>query len=244
VRRQRRRVCLLTGASGRLGVAFCRTFARRYDIVAVGGSRDVPFPTQSQRFVDPLDPDRDLPANRNPVHALRADLTDERELNRLVDVALARFGTIDLLVNAATDTTRSALLALDEGDDVLTRHFLVDATVPARLTALVARRAWLGRSDENRHFNRNVVNVSSITSLLAGSGGLGAYGAAKAALNYLSDQLAHELQPHAVRVNVLAPTSFPRLIPTNDVAREIAALDRSHATGTTVVLDEEGRTVL
>jgi NAD(P)-dependent dehydrogenase (short-subunit alcohol dehydrogenase family) len=238
----KRRVCLLTGASGRLGTVFCRRFARRYDIVAVTRTRELPVPTQDQQFLDPLHPDVEIPANRHAVFAVQADLSDESDRRRVVEVALARFGRIDLLVNAAVHTTPTPLLALDDDGAALAEHFTMNAAVPVSLAALVARSFWLGRAEENERRNRNVVNLSSTAGTFVATGRprLAAYGASKAALNYLSCQLARQLEPHGVRVNVLAPTTFPRIVRTVDVADQVVALDRSRDTGTIVVLNEEG----
>jgi NAD(P)-dependent dehydrogenase (short-subunit alcohol dehydrogenase family) len=138
----RRRVCLLTGASGRLGIAFCRRYASQYDIIAVTGRRPLPVPTQYQRWVDPLDTEADLPANRHPVYHLQADLRDAAERRRVVEVAVARFGAVDLLVNAAVISPRSApLIATDPSMDEV---FAVNSVVPLRLAALLAEACWLG----------------------------------------------------------------------------------------------------
>ncbi len=237
-----RRVCLLTGASGRLGTVFCRRHAGQYDIVAVTRSGELEVPTQDQRFIDPLRPGAELRANHHPVFAVQADLNDEADRRRVVEVALARFGRIDLLVNAAVHRGPTSLLSLEDDVEVLTEHFALNAAVPISLAALVARSFWLGRAEENERRNRNVVNLSSTagTFVTTGRPKLAGYGASKAALNYLSGQLARQLGPHGVRVNVLAPTTFPDIVRTIDVAQQVVALDRSHETGTVVVLNQEG----
>jgi NAD(P)-dependent dehydrogenase (short-subunit alcohol dehydrogenase family) len=235
-----RRVCLLTGASGRLGIAFCRRYAHRYAIVAVTLRRPLALPTQHQSFVDPLDPQAALPGNTFPVHEIHADLREESELRRVVEVATARYGPIDLLVNAAVASTRSSPLVPE--DDGAQELFLLNTLVPIRLAAMVAAECWLGAPEENRRRNRNVVNVSSVYGARLGplDGRLGVYGASKAALNFLSVEQAAQLQAHGVRVNVLAPTSFPKTIKTETVAEHVVALDDAHVSGSIVVLDEHG----
>jgi NAD(P)-dependent dehydrogenase (short-subunit alcohol dehydrogenase family) len=238
-----RRVCLLTGAGGRLGVDFCRRYARHYDIVAVVRKRAPPVPTQHRVLVDPLAPAGPPPAaNAHPVYTITSDLRDDASLERVVEVALARHDRVDLLVNAAVHVTRERLISVRERPEMLDEHFHLNASVPIRLAAIVARGCWLDRADENRARNRNVVNVSSMAGLGFVPGvGLAAYSASKAALNFLSCHLAEEFRGLGVRVNTLAPTTFPDLIPTSSVSDQVVAFDRGRLTGRIAELDERGR---
>jgi NAD(P)-dependent dehydrogenase (short-subunit alcohol dehydrogenase family) len=94
-------VCLLTGAGGTLGSAFCRLYSDSYDIVAVYRTRRPTAVSQHESFVDPFAPTADLPENEDRIFAVRADLEEAADVDRVVDVALARFGRVDLLVNNA-----------------------------------------------------------------------------------------------------------------------------------------------
>ena len=242
-----RRRCLLTGASGRLGTFFCRHFAHRYEIVAVTRSRPLPVPTQHQRFVDPLEPDSQLPANTNHVFEVQADLTDDSALRRVVEIAMARLGGVDLLVNAAVTSPRMSLLAFTPEE--LQEQFLLNTTVPVRLAAVLAEQCWLGQAEENRRRNRNIVNLSSSYGTYLGPFAgrrtpISGYGASKAALNFLSIELASQLRASGIRVNVLAATTFPTLVPTGAVARQIVALDQGNASGRIVVVRESGLDVV
>jgi NAD(P)-dependent dehydrogenase (short-subunit alcohol dehydrogenase family) len=239
-----RRVCLLTGASGRLGTFFCRRLVHRYAIVAVTRSRPLPVPTQHQRFVDPLEPDSQLPANANHVFEVQADLTDDSALRRVAEIAMARFGGVDLLVNAARITPRMSLLAFTPEE--LQEQFLLNTTVPMRLAAALAEQCWLGHAEENRRRNRNIVNVSSTYGTYLGpfSGNISGYGASKAALNLLSIELASRLRASGIRVNVLGATSFPTSVPTEAVARQVVALDQGNVSGRIVVVRPNGLDVV
>src|SRR5262245_17572350 len=97
----KKKVCLLTGASGRLGTAFCRDFASHYHIVGVYRNVQPSLPAQDQEVVDPIEPDQELAENRERLFLIRADLSIASELYRVVELALARFDRIDTLVNGA-----------------------------------------------------------------------------------------------------------------------------------------------
>jgi NAD(P)-dependent dehydrogenase (short-subunit alcohol dehydrogenase family) len=240
-----KRVCLLTGASGTLGSAFCRRYAGFYDIAAVYRSRPPDAPSQHQRFIDPLDPDAELPANRHPIFAVKADLTRENELDRLVDLVLARFGRIDVLINAARYSALIPLVDSDRELASLDRQLHLNVSVPVKLATTVARKFWRTRDHENRDLNRSVVNVSSTAGLYVYPDfRQAAYGASKAALNHLSCHMANEFGRFGVRINAAAPNTFPQLVPTERVAEAIVRLDRGRMNGGIVVLDSDGEMLL
>jgi NAD(P)-dependent dehydrogenase (short-subunit alcohol dehydrogenase family) len=232
-----RRVCLITGAAGRLGSDFCRRYGEQYEIVAVSRSRVPNVRTQDQWHVDPLCAAAPLPGS--PVYSIVADLTAPGALDEVVERALGRCGRIDLLVNAAVFVQRERLTTLADRTEFLDRAFHLNATVPLALAATVVRAAWADTPDENRARGRNVINISSGAGLgYAPFPGLSAYSASKAALNFLTCYLADELDGIGVRVNAIAPTTFPDLLPTEAVSDEIVAVDSSADSGQIIELNE------
>ncbi|MGW4714938.1 SDR family NAD(P)-dependent oxidoreductase [Nocardia sp. NPDC004260] len=227
-----RRVCLLTGASGGLGDAFCQAYYRDYDIVAVCRTRTPAVPSQLEWYIDPLAPDATVPENDSRVFVVRSDLTEPGEVERVIDLALARFGGVDLLVNNAAHVRLhpGGIVDGDAALDDFDPHFALNVAVPLRLSARLAQRCWLHAGPENRARNRNIVNVSSIS----GSEVYPAqtlYSASKAALNQLTRNIAAEFAEFGVRANAIAPTTFPALVPTEQVARAIVELDASAVSG-------------
>ncbi|HLS76747.1 MAG TPA: SDR family oxidoreductase [Nocardia sp.] len=227
-----RRVCLLTGADSSFGELFCQAMRTDYDIVAVCGEQTPAVVSQLEWFVDPFAPRTALPENTYPVYVLRADLTAEGEPERIADLALARFGGVDLLVNAATprpDTTVSLLDADATLADFLARCATAVAA-PLRLAARLAQRCWLHDPRTNRARNRNIVNVSALTGSTVAAG-QAAHGAAMAALDQLTKHLAVEYSAFGVRANALAPDRFPERLPVEQVVRAVAELDAGEMTG-------------
>jgi NAD(P)-dependent dehydrogenase (short-subunit alcohol dehydrogenase family) len=125
---------------------------------------------------------------------LRADVTDEREVEAAVAAALAACGRIDGVVCSAGFVQHSSLAKLSLTD----WHRMLDVHVTG---AFLVARASL---DALRVGGGAIVNVSS-TGALVGHPRLAAYSAAKAALIGFSRQLAVDLAPDGIRVNVVAP---------------------------------------
>jgi NAD(P)-dependent dehydrogenase (short-subunit alcohol dehydrogenase family) len=234
-------VCLLTGAAGVLGTAFCRRHAADYDIAAVYRTTPPEVPSQDQRLIDPLEPGRDPPANEHPVYGIRADLTRSGEIDRIVELVLARFGGVDLLVNGAAHVRLGGIVESRRLLDDAALAFDVNAVIPLKLATALCLACWRDQEEQNRLNNRNVVNVSSMSGLGVYPGwGQSVYSSTKVALNYLTRHMAAEYKTFGVRVNAVAPTSFPRLITTASVADGIVIVDQGRRTGGVLVMDQQG----
>lgn len=233
-----RRVVVLTGAGGELGSEFCARYADQYDIIAVCRQRAPAVPSQLEQYVDPLAPRTELLDNVASVHVVYADLTRTADIERVVEVALARSGRVDLLVNNAArlGVYHPSLIDDDNALVDLDEQLRTNVLAPFALTVLLAREFWRDRAAENHRRSRNVVNVSSLAATgtypLLGPG----YGASKAALNVVTGHLAAEFATFGVRVNAVVPDSFPSRVSTASVADAIVALDRGAVTGAEVVV--------
>jgi NAD(P)-dependent dehydrogenase (short-subunit alcohol dehydrogenase family) len=237
---QNRRVCLFTGASGLLGSAFLRLYRAQYDIVAVYRSRSPSAPTQESWLVDPLHPEAAVPENENSVFAIQGDLLDDHDCKRVVELALARFGAIDLLVHAAATFNRQTIVGTDRLMENFDLQFRLNVRSPLLLSATVAELFWRNRPEENAARNRHIVHVASIGGVHFYPGtGLSVYSASKAALVQLSRHMASEFSAFGVRVNALAPSAFPRLIPVDRVASSLRELDQGRENGRVLILEKD-----
>ncbi len=211
-----RTVCLLTGASGALGSELCTRLADRYNFAAVFHRHPV----------------------SSDIFSVEADLADQDECERVVEVTLSRFGRIDLVVNAAVASTWGPMLESTSLLHSAPSQFLVNAIAPMRVACAAARQFWQEAIDENRTTNRNVINISSISGQNLFSGeGQSVYAASKAALDHLTGHMALEFATIGVRVNAVAPDSFPTNVPISRVVHAIERLDKGDDTGTIVVVD-------
>ncbi|EYF02587.1 SDR family NAD(P)-dependent oxidoreductase [Chondromyces apiculatus] len=237
-----KRVCLLTGAGGRLGEAFCRTYADQYDIVAVYRTRHPEVPSQVQRLRDPRNPTASVPDNEHPVFAVQADLLETGQVRRVVELALTRFDRVDVLLNAAADVQfHGPLVEAERLGPAFRAQMELNVMVPMQLVSQLHEASWRHTPDENRALRRHVLNVSSTSGLRIYTGHHQAvYSASKAALNYLTCHMADELSAIGVRANALAPNSFPAIVTTERVVEALVRLDEGDATGQVLELDAEG----
>lgn len=124
----------------------------------------------------------------------RAD--DDAAAADAVGSVIERFGSLDILVNnAGTNPAPGALAEVDLG--ALDKTWAVNQRGPV----VWSREAW------NQWMRTNggvIVNVASVGGVRPGMA-LGAYNMSKAALIYLTQQLAYEMAP-GVRVNAVAPS--------------------------------------
>jgi NAD(P)-dependent dehydrogenase (short-subunit alcohol dehydrogenase family) len=231
-----KRVCLLTGASGLLGNAFIERYASQYEIVAVYHRNAVRFATQDQKFVDLLAPRRTIDANHRAVYAVRTDLTKQQEVDRLMGEVVGQFGNVDLLINGAVMRSYSPLLkpGLIDCAEAL---FQVNVHAPLRLSAGLAQTIWRSDPQANIRNNRNILNISSTAGLSVYPDlGQMLYASSKAAMIHLTYHMASEFWDIGVRVNAIAPNTFPGIVSIERVLDAIAAFDAGSETGEVLTL--------
>jgi 3-oxoacyl-[acyl-carrier protein] reductase len=188
-----RRVALVTGAGspGGIGFAIARLLTARGHAVVVTST--------TERIHARV---RALAAAGAEAAGVVADLGDPRAARAAVDLALERFGGLDVVVNnagmgrvGAPEVVKPfAAITLDEWHESLRTNLLTAVNVVrAALPAL--RRSRAGR----------IVNVTSTTGPLETNPGESPYAAGKAALTALGNTLALELARAGVTVNAVAP---------------------------------------
>ena len=129
--------------------------------------------------------------------AVPTDVTDDAAVEALAARAVDTFGRLDIWVNnAGGSPVQARLTKLDRAE--------WEATLRLNLTAV-----WVCTRVAAAHMTEggSIVNISSrvATSPLPGSGH---YGAAKAAVNHLTQTFAKELGPK-IRVNCIMPGAVP-----------------------------------
>lgn len=146
------------------------------------------------------------------------DVTDDEDVDRVVNRILDEEGTIDCLVNNAGYGQYGPIE--DVPIETVRRQFDVNVFGPHRLTRAVLPHM-------RREGDGTIINISSIAGRIAHPGG-GVYCGSKAALEAMSDALRSEVDDHGIDVVVVTPgpveTNF-----TERAGRQIEDVDPSGA---------------
>lgn len=181
------RVAIITGPAKGMGAAVSLAFAREgCRLVLAGRDTAAIEPVAAQ-------------ARAIGVQAIvvPCDLTDERQCDRLADIAREAFGTIDILVNVAGgsgpigktgwETSRA------EFDEIVTLNMAgCFNTMKAVSPVMIGKRYG------------KIVNVGG-TFGMRGRAGRMAYSASKWGLRGITKSFALELGPYGINVNCVAP---------------------------------------
>src|SRR4030095_10944071 len=122
--------------------------------------------------------------------AVPCDVLEPAQRKQLVDAALDEFGRLDLLVNNAGGWPPKPTLSTSEKEFEACFHFNVTTAFEMTRLAVPQIASTAGRGA--------VVNISSVAGRLH-SAGFAAYGTAKAALSFLTEQLAQDFTAEARR---------------------------------------------
>ena len=141
----------------------------------------------------------------------RGDVGSTADANELVDLALSRWGRIDIVVNNAGHTSAGTILeATDDDFDEIVRVHLRGAFNTARAAA----RHWVARAEYGRLINMvSRGGIDGVPSHVA-------YAAAKAGIIGLTRSTASALVAYNVTCNCIAPTAATRMLDGMDVAKQ------------------------
>ncbi|MHB8619843.1 MAG: SDR family NAD(P)-dependent oxidoreductase [Chloroflexota bacterium] len=180
------RTAIVTGAGSGIGQAIALALAGR-------GARVIVADVNEAAAGETL---REIERRGQVAMVSRVDVGDSRAVASMVEAALSRFGSLDVLVNNAGVVSQR--LIVDTPDDDWERVLRVDLFGPFYCSREAAR-AMIGQGRGGR-----IVNISSIMAQQTRPLN-GAYTAAKAGLEGFSRALALELAPHRITVNCVAP---------------------------------------
>lgn len=142
--------------------------------------------------------------------AITADVADINSVNAAVTKALAKFGTIDILINNAGIAAFGKFLELEPTDweriiqvNLMGTYYMTRAVLPN----MIERQTG------------DIINISS-TAGLSGNALTSAYSASKFAVLGLTESLMQEVRKHNIRVTALTPSTVA-----TDMAKELNLTD-------------------
>lgn len=150
----------------------------------------------------------------------RTDVSDLDDVQHLVDVAVERFGGLDIMFNNAGVGTGLTRFLHDDLEDF-------DRILGVNLFGVIAGTQRAARYMKD-HGGGSIVNNASVAALNAGAGMI-SYRASKAAIAHATKCMALDLAPYAIRVNCLTPAHIRTGITNYDmgpVLKYMQALER------------------
>jgi len=177
---------VVTGGNRGIGRAIATTLARAGARVVIAG-RDQ---RRNEQAV------ADAARQGLKLEALTADVTDEKQVDRMVEEACGRMGGLDLFVNNSGACVHAPALEVTTED----WNRVIDVNLHG---------VWHGSRAAARAMTEtggSIINIGSISAVIVNRPQWQpAYNASKAAVHQLTKSLAAEWAPYGIRVNAIAP---------------------------------------
>ena len=175
---------VISGAASGIGLEISKMFARKgADIVAF----DLTEATELETYVTGLG---------RSFLGFAGSVTSKSDIQTMVDAAIEKFGTIDILVNCAGIGLIDHAENLSE--DMWDKTLNVNLKGPFLMSQTVGRTMIANKSGK-------IVNIASQAGIVAMDKHI-AYGASKAALINMTKVLAFEWAKYNIQTNAISPT--------------------------------------
>lgn len=184
------KVILITGASSGLGCHFARVLALAGAKVALGARRL----DRLERIAS------EITQNSGVVFINKLDVTQVDEIKQFVSGTLDRLGPIDVLINNAGVDARTNLFETNDAD--WTPVIETNLKGAVLMTQAVAPHLIKNKK------GGSIINISSVSDVLAFKGGNPAYMLSKAGIAHFTHLLSLELAEFNIRANTIAPGVF------------------------------------
>ncbi len=181
------KVAIVTGAGTGIGRAIALRFAQEGAAVVIDY---VGKPDNAAEVV------QQITGAGGKALAVEADVSQQDQVQRLIDQTVQKFDRLDILVNNAGVETKIPFLEIPL--DVWSRTIAIDLTGPF-LCAQAAAKRMVGQGGGGR-----IINISSVHEDMTMPTN-SAYCAAKGGLRMLMRTICVELAPHGITVNNIGP---------------------------------------
>jgi NAD(P)-dependent dehydrogenase (short-subunit alcohol dehydrogenase family) len=184
------KVALITGAGGGIGEAAAIRLAKEGVHLIVN---DV-SPEALNKVAS------EIKGMGRKVIAVKADITNSKEVKQMVKNALDEFGRIDILANVAGGAARGEKRGYFHEVSEDAWNSVIDLNLKGTLTCC---HAVIEPMMKNR--SGKIINIGSVAGMIGASMAMADYSAAKAGVIGFTKALAKELGPYGIHVNCVSP---------------------------------------
>ena len=187
------KTAIVTGASSGLGAEFSKILAERGANVVLAARR-----------IEKLQSlESELREEGLSVRSIQCDVTDSKQVKKMITKSCEYFGRVDIIVNNAGQIAEAGSVPEHITDEMF------EATVKVNLIGLWYCCRAAGRKMLEDGKGGSIINLSSVAGLNGMRGMPAAYQATKGAVATLTKSLAANWGDRGVRVNAIAPGWFP-----------------------------------
>lgn len=180
------KTAIVTGASRGIGKAIALELARQGANVVINYNSSQVEASSLVHFIEEMG---------GSAIAVQADVSNNAQASKLIESTIARFGTIDILINNAGITKDGLFVRMSEEDFIdvwQTNMMSVFYTTKAAMRTLLKRP------------QARIINISSVVGVI-GNVGQANYAAAKAGIIGFTKSIAKEMASRGGTANVIAP---------------------------------------
>ena len=181
-------VAVVTGGNGGLGQRICHALAKAGCHIAVVCARSM---NDAETVA------RDMSRYQVTAHAFACDVTDKKQIDKLIEDVVKRFGRLDIFIN---DAAYNKAIRFQDLDGLTTEEWnkIIDVNLTGPMHCIKAVAPVMKKQGQGR-----IVNIASVAGL-GPTGSSIAYAVSKAGLIHLTKCMAVALAPE-VLVNCVAP---------------------------------------
>ncbi|MFQ3284083.1 SDR family oxidoreductase [Natronomonas sp.] len=202
-------VAIVTGASSGIGEATAEVLATEGASVVIAARRVEKLEALADRIT----------TSGGDALVVETDVTEEADINNLVETTMDEYGRVDVLVNNAGVMLLEPLERADRSN----LRQMVEVNLMGLMNLTHAVVPIMQQQDSG-----HVVNVSSVAgreTMVSGSG----YNATKFGVNAFTDAIRQELSPQDIRTTIIEPgavdTELPTHIPDEQLLEQLAEMD-------------------
>jgi NAD(P)-dependent dehydrogenase (short-subunit alcohol dehydrogenase family) len=187
-------------------------FSSEYTALVTGGSRGIGLGIVealleqgcSVIIADLIPPDSQKAADEGKLFYIKADVSNSKDRDKILDFCKSGFQCLDLLVNNAGISVPQRRDMLEGSEETLDLLWSVNLKGPYFLTQSIAKWMISKASQSHPEYHPKIINIASLTSY-ASATNLAEYALSKSAVSMMTKLYADRLSEYGINVYEIRP---------------------------------------